>query len=48
MPINVGFVGCGVIVGTEIAKAIDSGVIDANLVAVCDHNAASAEALIRA
>jgi len=45
MPINVGLVGCGVI-GTEIAKAIDSGVIDANLVAVCDHNAASAEALI--
>lgn len=45
MPIKVGLVGCGAI-GAEIAKAIDSGVIDAELVSVCDHNAATAAALI--
>ncbi len=45
MPIKIGLVGCGAI-GAEIAKAIDSGVIDADLVAVCDHNAATARALI--
>jgi aspartate dehydrogenase len=45
MPLKIGLVGCGAI-GTEIAKAIDSGEIDANLVAVCDHNSATAIALI--
>ncbi len=45
MPLKIGLVGCGAI-GTEIAKAIDSGVIDADLVAVCDHNPATAAALI--
>lgn len=45
MPIKIGLVGCGAI-GAEIAKAIDDGVIDAELVAVCDHNAATAAALI--
>ena len=45
MPIKIGLVGCGAI-GAEIAKAIDSGVIDADLVAVCDHNPATAAALI--
>jgi len=45
MPLKIGLVGCGAI-GTEIAKAIDSGEIDANLVAVCDHNPATANALI--
>ena len=45
MPLKIGLVGCGAI-GTEIAKAIDSGEIDANLVAVCDHNPATAIALI--
>ena len=45
MPLRVGLVGCGAI-GAEIAKAIDTGLIDADLVAVCDHNPATAEALI--
>ena len=45
MPLKIGLVGCGAI-GTEIAKAIDSGEIDANLVAVCDHNPETAIALI--
>jgi aspartate dehydrogenase len=45
MPIKVGLVGCGAI-GSEIAKAIDCDVIDANLVAVCDHNASTAAKLI--
>ena len=45
MPLKIGLVGCGAI-GTEIAKAIDSGEIDANLVAVCDHNPETANALI--
>ena len=45
MPLKVGLVGCGAI-GAEIAKAIDTGVIDADLVAVCDHNPATAKALI--
>jgi aspartate dehydrogenase len=45
MPLKIGLVGCGAI-GTEIAKAIDCGEIDANLVAVCDHNPATAIALI--
>ena len=45
MPLKVGLVGCGAI-GAEIAKAIDTGVIDADLVAVCDHNPATAEDLI--
>lgn len=45
MPIKIGLVGCGAI-GAEIAKAVDSGALDANLVAVCDHNPATAVALI--
>jgi len=45
MPLKIGLVGCGAI-GTEIAKALDNGEIDANLVAVCDHNPATAIALI--
>ena len=45
MPLKIGLVGCGAI-GTEIAKAIDGGEIDADLVAVCDHNPATANALI--
>jgi aspartate dehydrogenase len=45
MPLKIGLVGCGAI-GAEIAKAIDTGVIDADLVAVCDHNPATATALI--
>ena len=45
MPIKIGLVGCGAI-GAEIAKAVDSGVLDANLVAVCDHNPETAAALI--
>ncbi len=45
MPLKIGLVGCGAI-GTEIAKAIDRGEIDADLVAVCDHNPATAAALI--
>ena len=45
MPIKIGLVGCGAI-GAEIAKAVDSGTIDADLVAVCDHNSATAAALI--
>ncbi len=46
MPLKVGLVGCGAI-GAEIAKAIDTGVIDADLVAVCDHNPATAADLIK-
>jgi len=42
---KIGLVGCGAI-GTEIARAIDSGKIEADLVAVCDHNPATAIALI--
>jgi len=42
MPLKIGLVGCGAI-GTEIAKAIDSEEIDADLVAVCDHNPETAE-----
>ncbi len=45
MPIKIGLVGCGAI-GAEIAKAVDSGALDANLVAVCDHNPKTAVALI--
>jgi len=45
MPLKIGLVGCGAI-GSEIARAIDSGEIDAALVAVCDHNPATAQALI--
>jgi aspartate dehydrogenase len=45
MPLKIGLVGCGAI-GTEIAKAIDNGEVDAELVAVCDHNPATAKALI--
>ncbi len=45
MPLKIGLVGCGAI-GTEIAKAIDKGKIEADLVAVCDHNPATAIALI--
>jgi len=45
MPLKIGLVGCGAI-GTEIAKAIDSEEIDADLVAVCDHNPETAAALI--
>ncbi len=46
MPLKIGLIGCGAI-GTEIAKAIDSREIDADLVAVCDHNPATAAALIK-
>ena len=45
MPLKIGLVGCGAI-GTEIAKAIDNEEIDADLVAVCDHNPETAAALI--
>ncbi len=45
MPLKIGLVGCGAI-GTEIARAIDSKEIDADLVAVCDHNPDTATALI--
>jgi aspartate dehydrogenase len=45
MPIKIGLVGCGAI-GAEIAKAVDHGAIDAKLVAVCDHNPATAVGLI--
>ncbi len=45
MPIRIGLVGCGAI-GTEIAKAIDSGKIEADLIAVCDHRPETADALI--
>lgn len=45
MPLKIGLVGCGAI-GTEIARALDSKEIDADLVAVCDHNPATAKALI--
>jgi aspartate dehydrogenase len=45
MPIKIGLVGCGAI-GAEIAKAVDSGALDAILVAVCDHNPETAVALI--
>ena len=45
MPLKIGLVGCGAI-GTEIAGAIDSGEIEADLVAVCDHNPETAIALI--
>jgi aspartate dehydrogenase len=45
MPLKIGLVGCGAI-GTEIAKAIDSREIDANLVAVCDHNPETVNALM--
>lgn len=45
MPLKIGLIGCGAI-GTEIAKAIDCGEIDARLVAVCDHNPATVIALI--
>jgi len=45
MPLKIGLVGCGAI-GTEIARAIDSGKIEAELAAVCDHNPATAIALI--
>lgn len=46
MPLKIGLVGCGAI-GAEIAKAIDSGVVDADLVSVCDRNPATALALIK-
>jgi aspartate dehydrogenase len=45
MPLKIGLVGCGAI-GTEIAGAIDSREIDADLVAVCDHNPDTALVLI--
>lgn len=45
MPIKIGLVGCGAI-GAEIARAIDSGVVDADLVSVSDHNPQTAIALI--
>lgn len=45
MPIKIGLVGCGAI-GSEIAKAIDSGLVEADLVSVCDHNIQTALALI--
>ena len=45
MPLKIGLVGCGAI-GAQIAKAIDSGLVDANLVSVCDHNPQTAIALI--
>jgi aspartate dehydrogenase len=45
MPIKIGLVGCGAI-GAEIARAVDRGAIEGSLVAVCDHNPATAMALI--
>jgi aspartate dehydrogenase len=45
MPLKIGLVGCGAI-GSEIARAIDGGEIDADLVAVCDHNPETARELI--
>jgi aspartate dehydrogenase len=45
MAVKIGLVGCGAI-GAEIAKAVDSGAIDAEMVAVCDHNPQTASELI--
>lgn len=45
MPLKIGLVGCGAI-GAQIANAIDSGLVDADLVSVCDHNLKAALALI--
>lgn len=45
MPIKIGLVGCGAI-GAEIARAVDRRAIDAELVAVCDHNQTTAAELI--
>ncbi len=45
MPLKIGLVGCGAI-GSEIARAIDDGEVDADLVTVCDHNPDTARALI--
>ncbi|HON35781.1 MAG TPA: aspartate dehydrogenase [Methanothrix sp.] len=45
MPLKVGLVGCGAI-GAEIAGAIDSGMMDADLVSVFDHNPQTAIDLI--
>lgn len=42
--LKVGIIGCGAI-GNEICKAIDKGMIDAELVAVCDRSIEHCEAL---
>ena len=46
MVLKIGLVGCGAI-GTEIARAIDSGDIAAELVAVFDRNEDRARELLR-
>ena len=45
MAVKIGLIGCGAI-GAEIAGALDRGMMDATLVAVCDHNPETASALI--
>ena len=45
MAVKIRLIGCGAI-GAEIARALDRGMIDATLVAVCDHNPETASALI--
>lgn len=45
MPLKIGLVGCGAI-GSEIARAIDRGDINAELVAICDRNTKCADGLI--
>ncbi len=45
MVLKIGLIGSGAI-GTEIARAIDEGEIDAELVAVCDRNSKTAGELI--
>jgi len=45
MPLKIGLVGCGAI-GSEIARSIDRGEIEGELVAVCDRNQVQAEELI--
>src|SRR5512135_2239534 len=45
MPLKIGLVGCGAI-GSEIARAIDRGDINAELVAVCDRNVKCVDGLI--
>jgi aspartate dehydrogenase len=45
MSLKIGLVGCGAI-GSEIARAIDRGDINAELIAVCDRNIKCADGLI--
>ncbi len=43
--LNIGIIGCGAI-GTQICKAIDAGIINANLVAIHDRSAEHCEKLL--